>query len=110
MQAAEGEDVPENLANLVRKSGDGAMSNSSNQDHTPDISICDENTAPSLHKADDEELEKVRLLLAEEQAKSERVERELEETRGKVLELNRRFEDATRAYEQERRVSVCVHE
>ena len=33
------------------------------------------------------------------------VEKELEKTKSKVSELNRRFQDATRAYEQEKRVS-----
>ena len=32
------------------------------------------------------------------------VEKELEKTKSKVSELNRRFQDATRAYEQEKRV------
>ena len=37
--------------------------------------------------------------------KKQEVEKELEKTKGKVSELNRRFQDATRAYEQEKRVS-----
>jgi DNA repair exonuclease SbcCD ATPase subunit len=64
--------------------------------------------------------------LSEEQAKSrglqekldslekqlenkQEVEKELEKTKGKVSELNRRFQDATRAYEQEKRVSNNMH-
>lgn len=37
--------------------------------------------------------------------KKQEVEKELEKAKGKVSELNRRFQDATRAYEQEKRVS-----
>ena len=105
MQVAEGEEVPEELSNLVRKSGDGAMSTSSHNDHTPNSAGEDEDPLPqSQFQNDDEELSCLRLLLEEEQVKNKKVEKELEETRGKVQELNRRFEDATRAYEQERRV------
>jgi len=81
------------------------MSTSSHCDHTPNSTGDDEDPLPqSQQQNDDEELSHLRLLLVEEQAKSRKVEKELEETRGKVQELNRRFEDATRAYEQERRV------
>ena len=95
MQAAEGEEVPEELANLVRKSGDGTMSTSSNRDHTVDISVSDENPSPPSHKVEDGEMTRLRNLLAKEQTKNQSMERELEETQGKVLELIRRFEDAT---------------
>ncbi len=53
--------------------------------------------------------------LEEERAKcrkfeSERgnLEKELGESKAKNLELHRRYQDATRAYDQERRVCVCV--
>ena len=69
-----------------------------------------------------EELTRILGLLSEEQAKSQALEekvesmekqlrkskdleRELEKVNSKVLELNRRFEDANRAYEQEKKVS-----
>ena len=68
-----------------------------------------------------QELTRVLGLLSEEQAKSQALqekvdsmekqlektkdtERELEKVKSKILELNRRFEDANRAYEQEKRV------
>ena len=108
------EEIPENLKDIFgRKSSE--MSTIS--DHSAQSSISEPDDLPS------EELTRVLGLLSEEQAKSrtlqEKVdsmektleknkglEKEMEKLQSKVSELNRRFEDATRAYEQEKRVSV----
>lgn len=57
----------------------------------------------------------MRAQLEEEQTKSKRMEKELgnmekelEEYKAKNLALHRRYQDATRAYDQERRVSDRV--
>ena len=59
-----------------------------------------------------EELSRVRRLLVEEQQQTQRayrekmeMEKEVNRLKTKVSELNRRHSDATRAYEQEKRVS-----
>ncbi len=95
----------------MRKSGDGAISTSSHDDLTLDSSANADSTVASSHcdPKEEEELVQLRLLLAEEQSKSQQMQEELEETKSKVMELSRRFEDATRAYEQERRVSSFAY-
>ena len=117
-QHDENEEIPENLKDIFgRKLGDTIS------DHSAQSSICSEPDSND-DSMPNEELTRVLGLLSEEQAKSralqqkldsmekqlgkgKELEKELEKTKGKVSELNRRFEDATRAYEQEKRVS-CV--
>ena len=90
----------------MRKSGDGATSSTPNTDYTPQSGVLDDPTDES--SSESKELARLRALLAEEQEKNKQVRKELEETKGKVLELNRRYQDATRAYEQERRVGTLM--
>ena len=115
-QPEENEDLPDNLKDIFGKKS--SLSESS--------IISDHSAQSSISEPDDglpnEELTRVLGLLSEEQAKSrslqekveslekqldkkQEVEKELEKAKGKVSELNRRFQDATRAYEQEKRVS-----
>lgn len=115
-QAEENEELPDNLKDIFGKKS--SLSESS--------IISDHSAQSSISEPDDglpnEELTRVLSLLSEEQAKArslqekveslekqleskKEVEKELEKTKGKVSELNRRFQDATRAYEQEKRVS-----
>lgn len=92
IQAAEGEEVPEELANLVRKpNSDSTTKSNPSYDSSSRV-------------GEDEELSRLKFLLEEEQAKNRKMEKELEEMKKKMAELSRRFQDATRAYEQEKRV------
>ncbi len=52
-----------------------------------------------------EEMVILRAQLEAEVSKNRQVTKDLEEAKAKIMELNRRCQDATRAYEQERRVS-----
>ena len=119
-QPEENEEIPDNLKDLFggKKSSLGDTS-----------TISDHSAQSSISEPDDglpnEELTQVLGLLSEEQAKSrslqekmdsmekqlektKELEKELEKTKSKVSELNRRFQDATRAYEQEKRVSNVI--
>lgn len=122
-QKGENEELPDNLKEIFgNKSGD----TSTISDHSAQSSISED--YPDFlgdSSIPNEELTRVLGLLSEEQAKSQAlqekvtsmekqlskskdVEKELEKAKSKVSELNRRFEDATRAYEQEKRVSLTV--
>jgi predicted RNase H-like nuclease (RuvC/YqgF family) len=102
-QAPEGEEIPVGLENLVRRSGGDGEAESNSEDSQP---ILDGEGAFT------EELTSLRTQLEEEQAKRRtlerekgELERELEESKVKNVTLHRRYQDATRAFEQERRVS-----
>lgn len=115
-QTKENEEIPDNLKDLF----------GSKKFSLGESVISDHSAQSSISEPDDglpnEELTRVLGLLSEEQSKSQDLqekvdllekqlgktrdlERELEKAKGKVSELNRRFQDATRAYEQEKRVS-----
>ena len=128
-QAEENEEIPDNLKGLFggKKSSLGGDS-SVISDHSAQSSISEPDDG-----LPNEELTRVLGLLSEEQAKTQNLqekvdsmekqlektkdlemelekmkdlEKELEKTKSKVSDLNRRFQDATRAYEQEKRVST----
>ena len=115
-QADEDETIPEELANIiVRKPNDLSTNSSSLPDHSPQGSVSEDYLDslgdPNLR----DELARVKKLLVEEQEQSaklvnERGEmgREIEKLQSKMSELNRRHGDATRAYEQAKKVSVFV--
>ncbi len=84
------------------------MSTTPNSDHSPQSSFSEDLSDSLADGGLGEEIIRLRALLAEEQAKNKRMDKEVEEGRGKALELNRRCQDATRAYEQERKVCMCV--
>lgn len=118
LQPEENEELPDNLKELFGGKKSSLSESSVISDHSAQSSISEpDDGLPS------EELTRVLGLLSEEQAKTRNLqekvdllekqlektkdmEKELEKTKGKVSELNRRFQDATRAYEQEKRVSV----
>ena len=119
LQAEENEEIPDNLKELFGGKKSSLGESSLISDHSAQSSISEpDDGLPS------EELTRVLGLLSEEQAKTrslqkkldslekqlektKEIEEELEKTKGKVSELNRRFEDTSRAYEQEKRVSVA---
>lgn len=118
-QRGEDEEIPDNLKSIFgNKLGDI----SGTSDHSAQSSISEPDSVDYPVPVPNEELSRVLGLLSEEQARSQALEekiesmekqlqksrdleRELEKVNSKVLELNRRFEDASRAYEQEKKVS-----
>ena len=95
--------MPEELANLVRKSGDDATTTKANSDQTNEAGAS-EDSSSSARVEEDKEMSRLKSLLEDEQTKNRTIEKELAELKEKILELNRRFQDATRAYEQEKKV------
>lgn len=121
-QRGDDEEIPDNLKGIFgNKLGDI----SATSDHSAQSSISEPDSVEYPVPIPNEELSRVLGLLSEEQARSQSLEekiesmekqlqksrdleRELERVNSKVLELNRRFEDASRAYEQEKKVSDRV--
>lgn len=119
-QHDENEELPENLKDIFgKKSADTSVIS----DHSAQSSISEPDS--SEFPLPDEELTRVLGKLSEEQVKArvleekmesmekqlektKELEKELEKAKSKISELNRRFEDATRAYEQEKRVSAFI--
>ena len=101
-QAEEGEQIPEELASfIVRKPADDR---SSMEGARVNEGVGREELSRLRQELEEER--KWRENLARDKAE---MARELEALKVKTSELTRRHSDATRAYEQERRVSVCVY-
>ena len=127
VQPVTGEDISDELSKLVSsyvESSDAAAAaiTATNPNQSPQSSISEDSLADdsssgaattrggaggggsSAPHPSSEEMVILRAQLEVEQSKNRRVVKELEEAKAKIMELNRRYQDATRAYEQERRV------
>ena len=101
------EEIPDELSSLVRKAGDGLDSS------PPPSAVTSANvTADSVEQGEGggevsggEEVSLLRAQLEEVESRNQQLVQEVGELREKNAELSRRYQDATRAYEQERRVS-----
>ena len=122
-----GEDISDELAKLVQQrsesnpsSSDGASAadSHSNPNHSPQGSISEDSLVddaavaaggganPAPRQPSNDEMVMLRAQFEAEATKNRHLAKELEEAKAKIMELNRRCQDATRAYEQERRVST----
>ena len=84
------------------------MSVMPNSDHSPQSSFSEDLSDSLGDNNQGDELIRLQGLLADERARNKCLEKELEDTKGRIMELNRRYQDATRAYEQERTVRFCI--